>query len=154
MNLESYISGYVDGEGCFTISFSKRDKMTTGWEVKPSFSVSQNEDRAQVLRIMQKYFDCGSLRRDYHDKTLKLETRHLKNLTEKIIPHFQKFPLLSDKKKDFKIFSKICRLILARKHLTKNGLKQIVNLAFQMNPSGRRKYSKKFILNSLLKRKI
>src|SRR5437867_46433 len=104
MSLENYISGYVDGEGCFTISFSKRSKMKTGWEVKPSFSVSQNEDRAQVLRIIQQYFGCGSLRRDYSDKTLKFETRNLRNLTEKIIPHFHKFPLLSGKQKDFQIF--------------------------------------------------
>ena len=149
MSLENYISGYVDGEGCFTISFSKRDKMNTGWEVKPSFSVSQNEDRSQVLKIMQQYFGCCTLRRDYHDKTLKLETRQIKNLTEKIIPHFQRFPLLSAKQHDFELFAQVCKLVEARKHVTKPGLKKIVNLAFQMNPSGRRRYSKEEILNSV-----
>jgi hypothetical protein len=149
MGLENYISGYVDGEGCFTVSFSRREKMTTGWEIKPSFSVSQNEDRSQVLRLMQKYFGCCSLRRDYNDKTLKLETRDLKNLMEKIIPHFQKYPLLSSKRKDFMIFVKICKLIQKKRHIKKNGLRKIVNLAFQMNLSGRRKYSKEEILNSL-----
>lgn len=149
MSLENYISGYVDGEGCFTISFSKRDKMNMGWEVKPSFSVSQNEDRSQVLKIMQQYFDCCTLRRDYHDKTLKLETRQIKNLTDKIIPHFEKFPLLSAKQKDFELFAQVCKLVRARQHVTKLGLKKIVNLAFQMNPSGRRRYSKEEILNSL-----
>ncbi len=149
MSLENYISGYVDGEGCFTISFSKRDKMNMGWEVKPSFSVSQNEDRSQVLKIMQRYFDCCTLRRDYHDKTLKLETRQIKNLTERIIPHFHKYPLLSAKQKDFELFAKICKLVEKRQHVTKPGLKKIVRLAFRMNPSGRRKYSKEEILGSL-----
>ena len=149
MSLEHYISGYVDGEGCFNVSFSRRAKMKTGWEVKPSFSVSQNEDRSQVLKIMQKYFNCCTLRRDYHDKTLKLETRQLNNLTEKIIPHFLKYPLLSSKKRDFTLFAKVCQIMASKKHTKKSGLVRIIDLAFQMNSSGRRKYSKEEILNSL-----
>lgn len=154
MSLESYISGYVDGEGCFTISFSRREKMSTGWEVKPSFSVSQNEERAQVLKLIQEYFNCGSIRRDYGDKTLKFETRNLQNLVTKVIPHFCKFPLLSDKQKDFEIFSKVCNLVAQKKHLNSEGLKVIVDLAFQMNPSGKRKYSKEIILNSFIEKDI
>ena len=49
MDISSYISGYVDGEGCFTVSFSPRSKLRVGWEVRPSFSVSQNADRSEVL---------------------------------------------------------------------------------------------------------
>ena len=153
MSLESYISGYVDGEGCFTISFSRRLKMKTGWEVKPSFSVSQNENRAQVLKLMQRYFGCGSIRRDYSDKTLKFETRNLQNLLRKIIPHFQKFPLLSEKRRDFLFFARVCKLVAKKKHLTASGLKQITKFAFQMNPGSKRKYTKADILNSL-QRKI
>jgi hypothetical protein len=40
--LAEYISGYVDGEGCFSVSFTKRTKFLVGWETKPSFSISQN----------------------------------------------------------------------------------------------------------------
>ena len=76
MNLEQYISGYVDGEGCFCVSFSYRPyNIKLGWEVKPSFAVGQNYDRREVLDLMQRYFDCGFMRRDYGDKTLKFEVR-------------------------------------------------------------------------------
>ena len=51
--LSVYISGYVDGEGCFTVSISPRAKLRAGWEVRPSFSVSQNGDRAEVLYALQ-----------------------------------------------------------------------------------------------------
>ena len=105
-NIYEYISGYTDGEGCFSVSFSKRKKMAIGWETKPSFSVSQNEDRAEILYLMQKIFKCGFLRRDFSDKTLKYEVRNLENLTRRIIPHFKKYPLLSSKKKDFDSFKK------------------------------------------------
>ena len=53
MDISSYISGYVDGEGCFTVSFSPRRKLRMGWEVRPSFSVSQNADRAEVLSAIR-----------------------------------------------------------------------------------------------------
>lgn len=66
-----YISGFADGEGCFSVSFSKRDKFLIGWETKPSFCVAQNHDRAEVLYLMQKEFGCGFMRRDAKDRTLK-----------------------------------------------------------------------------------
>src|ERR1700704_5619847 len=47
MDLSAYFAGFVDGEGCFTVSFSPRSKLLIGWEVRPSFSVSQNADRSQ-----------------------------------------------------------------------------------------------------------
>jgi hypothetical protein len=141
-NIQEYISGYVDGEGCFSISFSKREKFLVGWETKPSFSVSQNEDRAQILFLIQKVFKCGFIRRDYSDKTLKYEIRSLDDLINKVIPHFEKYPLLSAKQKDFKFFKQICLLMQRNLHRNKNGLQKIINLAFMMNPSGKRKYTK------------
>ena len=59
MDLSAYFAGFVDGEGCFTVSFSPRSKLLIGWEVRPSFSVSQNADRSEVLLLMQQHF--GSL---------------------------------------------------------------------------------------------
>jgi len=141
-NIQEYISGYVDGEGCFSISFSKRDKFLVGWETKPSFSVSQNEDRAQILFLMQKVFNCGFIRRDYFDKTLKYEVRSLNDLIHKIIPHFENYPLLSDKQNDFNYFKTVCLLMEKNLHKKKSGLKKILNYAFRMNPSGKRKYTK------------
>ena len=141
-NIYEYISGYVDGEGCFSISFSKRDKFLVGFETKPSFSASQNEDRAQILFLMQKVFGCGFIRRDYSDKTLKYEVRSSDEVIKKIIPHFEKYPLLSDKQKDFEFFKQVCFLMQRNLHREKNGLEKIMNLAFKMNPSGKRKYTK------------
>lgn len=147
--LAQYISGYVDGEGCFCVSFSKRLKLKIGWEIKPSFAVGQNYDRREVLDLMMKYFDCGFMRRDYADKTLKYEVRSLDELITKVIPHFKSFPLISGKQKDFLIFAEICKKMKNQQHLTLNGLKTIVRLAYQMNGSGKRKYSKDQMLTLL-----
>lgn len=146
-NLGEYFSGYVDGEGCFSISFSKRQKFLVGWETKPSFSVSQNYDRAEVLFLVKNRLKCGFMRRDFSDRTLKYEVRRLNDLIKKVIPHFEKYPLLSAKQKDFLIFKEICFLMINKEHRTLKGLQKIINLAFKMNASGRRRYSKKNILN-------
>jgi|SRR3989338_2520629 len=146
-NLEEYISGYVDGEGCFTVTFNKRTKAKLGWELRPSFSVSQNEDRRQVLDLMRKYFGCGYIRRDYADKTVKFEIRDHNDL-EKVITHFDQFPLLSKKQQDFQLFKQVCGIIKFGRHLHKDGFAEIVNLAYQMNGSGKRKRVKEEILSS------
>lgn len=91
---------------------------------------------------MQKFFGCGFIRRDFSDKTLKYEVRSLDDLINKIIPHFEKYPMLSKKQKDFEFFKHVCNLMQKELHKHKNGLEKIMNLAFKMNPSGKRKYTK------------
>src|SRR5213075_1473539 len=107
----SYITGYVDGEGCFMVSVAPRPTLLVGWEVRPSLSVSQNADRSEVLLLMQRYFDCGTIRPDRSDRTLKWEVRRLPYLIERIIPHFRKYPMLSSKQ----------RLRVIRRRMRANG---------------------------------
>lgn len=148
-HLPSYISGYVDGEGCFTVSIAPRARLLVGWEVRPSLSVSQNRDRAEVLFLIEEYFGCGSIRPDRSDRTLKWETRRLDDLVERVIPHFQMVPLLSKKRLDFETFATICQRMKSGAHLGREGLREIVRLAHSMNVSGKRRYAMEEILDAL-----
>jgi hypothetical protein len=147
--LSAYISGYVDGEGCFTVSIAPRAKLRVGWGVRPSLSVSQNGDRAEVLHAIASYFGCGRIRPDRSDKTVKWETRRLEILLERVIPHFERYPLLSGKRYDFDRFAVICRLMAGDSHRNRSGLVEIVELARGMNPSGRRRYDSEALLAQL-----
>ena len=147
--LSAYISGYADGEGCFSISIAPRATLAVGWEVRTSFSVSQNGDRAEVLYALQSYFGCGSIRPDRSDKTLKWETRSLDELVGRVVPHFVRYPLLSAKQLDFERFAFACRLMADGEHRSREGLFTIVSIARDMNPSGRRRYDADEILASL-----
>ena len=149
--LSAYISGYTDGEGCFSISISPRATLSVGWEVRPSFSVSQNGDRAEVLHALQAYFGCGSIRPDRSDSTLKWETRSLDELVERIVPHFIRYPLLSAKRLDFERFALVCRLMADGEHRRRAGLIKIVSIVREMNPSGRRRYDADELLAQLFK---
>jgi LAGLIDADG endonuclease len=153
VDLPSYISGYVDGEGCFTVSISPRPTLLVGWEVRPSLSISQNGDRSEVLLMVQRYFGCGTLRPDRSDRTVKWETRSLSNLTMSVIPHFHRYPLQSGKRSDFELFAGICRRMVRGEHRGPEGLAEIVRLAARMNPSGKRGYLAETILGSLVEMK-
>jgi len=134
VDVPSYLSGYVDGEGCFTVSIAPRPTLRVGWEVRPSLSVSQNGDRPEVLLIMQDYFRSGTLRPDRSDKTLKWEVRSLPVLIARIIPHFETYPLLSGKQRDFEAFADVCRWMVRGDHLLPEGLQRIVRRIQAMKP--------------------
>jgi hypothetical protein len=149
MDRASYITGYVDGEGCFSVSFSPRKGVRTGWEVRPSFSVSQNADRSEVILLIKDCFGCGSIRPDRSDRTIKYEVRCIDDLIERVIPHFERYPLISGKREDFERFAQVCRLVRQGAHLTRNGLSEVVRLALEMNTSGKRKFTAEQIEQSL-----
>ena len=152
LDLDSYVSGFVDGEGCFCVSFQPSKRHTLGWEARPSFSVSQNADRAQLLHILQERWGCGSIRPDRSDNTLKFEVRNIRELVGAVIPHFEKYPLVSAKAADFPLFSDICQRMHRGEHRTLDGFRTIVEAAMRMNSSGKRKYSSHEILNSMAAR--
>ena len=149
MDLASYISGFVDGEGCFCVSFQPSKRHRFGWEIRPSFSVSQNADRAELLYVIQRW-GCGFIRPDRSDKTIKFEVRNVGALIEKVLPHFQEHPLASSKQRDVEKFERICKLIHTGRHLKWEGFMEVVKISMQMNPSGKRKYLESDILKSLL----
>ena len=149
MDVASYISGFVDGEGCFCVSFQPSRRHRFGWEVRPSFSVSQNADRAELLYLLQGIWECGFIRPDRSDKTLKFEVRNIADLVGRVLPHFRTYPLMSSKQADVMRFDRICCLIHEGRHLEREGFETIVRIAMEMNPSGKRKYSARDILESL-----
>ena len=142
MDIDAYLSGYADGEGCFCVSINRSKRHKFRWEIRPSFSVSQNQNRAKVLTLFKDQLKCGSIRPDRSDKTLKYEVRNVKELNSKVVPHFEKHHILSSKQKEFKLFADICRKMYCKEHLTKEGLKKILQLANRINPTGNKKFSR------------
>lgn len=158
LNTNTWISGFVDGEGCFSISFNLRKKMKNGIEVRPSFSISQKKDignlNYKIVNSFRSAFKGGFVRFSKSDQSWKYETRNVKHIVKKIIPYFQKNQLLTAKKLDFDKFSKICFLINSNHHLSLIGIKEIIEIAHTMNFSGKRKYLKDYLLKLLNEMKI
>ena len=149
MDIKSYITGFVDGEGCFLISFSLRSKMKLGIEVRPSFSVSQHERSRDIIFFLRQFFQCGGVRFSKRDQNYKFEVRNIGDLIKIIIPHFKKFPLLTSKKEEFEKFANVCGLIYSNKHLSREGLEKIIKLSEKINTSGNKKYNRSDLLKMI-----
>ncbi len=149
IHLPSYISGYFDGEGCFTVAISPRATLRVGWETRPSVSVSQNADRSEVIEEIHDYFGCGSIRPDPSDATVKWESRSIHDLVERVLHHFAIHPLRSGKQRDVEAMDDICQRMVSGDHLSTDGLAAIVSIARDMNPSGTRRYDPDEILRDL-----
>ena len=146
MEMASYITGFVDGEGCFSVSFSMRKKMKLGIEVRPSFSVSQHRRNKEIILKLQQFFKCGGVRYSKRDQNFKYEVRSVDDIVKKVIPHFEKYELKTSKKDDFNAFKEICRLIYTNHHLSTEGLKRIIDLSEHVNKTGKKKYDRADLL--------
>lgn len=59
--------------------------------------------------------------------------RKFEDIYNVVIPHFNKYPLLSNKRADFLLFEKIALLMKNKEHLTDEGLLKIVAIKASMN---------------------
>ncbi len=144
-----YITGIAEGEGCFSVSFSLRRRINVGIETRPSFSISMNERDLDLLKDIRKFFGCGGIRYSRQDRTYKFEVRSVRDLKRKILKHFDNYPLQGSKAKDYEKFREIVIMVSENKHLSKRYLRRIIKLAYEMNPSGKRKYREEELLKVL-----
>jgi hypothetical protein len=75
----------------------------------------------------------GSISINKRDESVILSISSLKDLTNVIIPHYIKYPLLTKKRADFELFKKVIDIMVNKKHLTHEGLNQILSLKASIN---------------------
>ena len=134
-----WIVGFVDGEGCFSVSIFKNRTTRSGWQVLPEFVVTQGEKSLFVLEEMKNFFGCGRVfvnrRYDNHKENLyRYCVRAIKDLREIIVPFFQENPLRTAKRKDFEIFKAAIQLMSENAHLSKEGIERLKTLKSSKNP--------------------
>jgi hypothetical protein len=141
LHIGYYLAGFTDGEGSFNLSFRKRDDYSTPWKVSLCFNVSQRDK--VILALFKKHLRCGTLR-SRSDGVWYYEVNNFQAIIENVIPFFDRFGFLSAKKKrDYAKFKQIARLMQHGQHLSKEGIKTILEIRKEMNDggAGRRKYS-------------
>ena len=127
-----WITGFVDGEGCFHVGINPHAEMTVGVQVLPEFTVVQHERDVQVLHALKAHFGCGVVRVNHGDR-MAYRVRSMKHLLEHIVPFFVKHPLKTGKNVDFLKFRDVLLLMEAGSHLTAEGVERIRSIASQMN---------------------
>ncbi len=149
-----YIAGFVDGEGTFHVAIAQSKENRFGWRIIPEFHVNQNNPSKSVLADIKVLFKCGYIQRNHkknnRDNTWVYVVRRRDDLLNKIIPFFSKYPLRTQKYRDFLLFREIVQKMSKNAHYAKSGIKRIINIAYQMNQGGKyRKVAKQYIIKSL-----
>jgi hypothetical protein len=133
-----WIVGFVDGEGCFSISIIKNKTTKSGIQIFPEFVVTQSAKSRETLIYLQKYFQCGKVyenkRTDNHRESLyRFCVRSFQDLQGKIVPFFDINNLQTAKNQDFLIFKQVLGLMSQKEHLNQAGFENIKMLASKMN---------------------
>jgi len=143
-----WIIGFIDGEGCFSISFVKqsdrkeknriRRGYKNGYQIFHEFAVTQGAKSLQSLKDVKKFFAVGEIyinnRYDNHNENLyRYVVRKRADILNTIIPFFRQYQLRTAKKKDFVKFDKCMEIIRKGNHLKMSGIKKIVKITSKMN---------------------
>lgn len=126
-----FISGFTDAEGCFSISIQHNTKMKTNWRVLPSFHIKLHIKDINILEDIKYTWGIGTIRKSGLD-TVFYTVESFTEL-EFIINHFEKYPLISAKYCDYLLFKECFEIIKQKKHLTSEGLLQLVALKSSLN---------------------
>jgi hypothetical protein len=136
-----WIAGFVDGEGCFSVSVHRNSFMHRhgGWQIQSAFHVYKHSDHRDVLELLRSHFGCGYVRpKGSQSSVLTYSVSALRELDEIVVPFFEEHCLLV-KDQDFRLFSSIVRAMKQKEHLTVEGFEWIVRAAYQMNANGKQR---------------
>jgi hypothetical protein len=146
--LHYFLAGFVDGEGSFNVSFAKHPTMQSRWIILVKFQIYQHQNHRELLEFFREVLGTGRIDKKSGSDVLSLAVSGRPNLTEIIIPFFQRYPLAT-KADAFKKFTTIINMMNEERHRTIEGFEQIVYLAHTMNAEGRfRIYSPEYIIES------
>ena len=127
-----WVTGFVDGEGCFFVGLNEHPDMKTGVQVLPEFTVVQHERDVQLLFALKEFFGCGVVRSNHGDR-MAFRVRGKEHLLQRVVPFFVEHPLKSKKRVDFEKFRRVLLKMEAGDHLTAKGVEEIREIASQMN---------------------
>ena len=129
---EGWVTGFVDGEGCFFVGVNPHPEMTAGYQVLPEFTVVQHERDVQLLHGLKEFFGCGVVRRNHGDR-MAYRVRGLEHLLTRVVPFFVEHPLKSRKRQDFIKFRDVLLIMQRGDHLHAEGVARIREIAAGMN---------------------
>ena len=151
--LKYYLLGFTDAEGCFSISLKKENTARFGWALDPLFQITQHKCNREVLEMFQKELKCGRIiEKSGQPDCLVFLVDNRRQLTEKIIPFFEKYELLT-KFNDFAKFKDVILGLENKMHHRKDTFIELIKKCYEMNLEGKqRRYKIEEILEDLNKR--
>jgi hypothetical protein len=129
INNSHWLAGFASAEGCFFILIkSKENSRET---VQLMFKLSQHSRDEQLMKSIIDFLGCGNVY--VSGTTVEYIVTKFNDLTDKVIPFFQKYPIQGVKHLDFLDFVSVIELMKNKMHLTEEGLDRIKKIKNGMN---------------------
>ena len=126
-----FITGFTDGEGCFSCSVLKSSSYKIGWEVQLNFQIKLHvKDYPLLLKIQHSLGGIGTV--NSNQSICVFRVRKFQQLLE-LVKFFDKYPLISKKRADYLLFKQIVSIMELKEHLTLQGLQKIINIKATLN---------------------
>jgi hypothetical protein len=107
-----------------------------------------------LLEKIKDFFGVGTIHIRNTRNIAVYSVQSFEDLTNTIIPHFDKYPLLTQKQGDFLLFKSAMALLNAKEQSTSRGLSNIINIKASMNKPMSSVLSKAFPKTVPIKRPI
>lgn len=135
-----WVTGFTDGEGCFAIVIYSREHKKTP-AVQFSFSIGLSERDLNIIKKIKDFFGGGfySVRKNKGNRDAYYACNGPNIIKEKIISHFEKYPLQTEKKKSYELWKKAIGIWQSPEFSKKEKLLKLVKIREKMNPKGRKK---------------
>ncbi|XWW92072.1 LAGLIDADG endonuclease (mitochondrion) [Cordyceps javanica] len=127
-----FVTGLTEAEGSFTISFVKNDRYKMGYQIQGIFKITMHQKDKDLLYQVKDFFDAEGSVTKHGDTTLQYTVKSFKSL-DKIIAHFDKYPLISQKYADYLLFKDAVSLIKIKEHLNRKGFIKVLCIRASMN---------------------
>jgi hypothetical protein len=127
-----FVTGFADAESSFVILINKNSKYKMGYSIQASFAIKLHKKDRVLLEKIVSYFGVGNISIGGVD-SLSYRVTSLKDLTGTIIPHFDKYPLISKKRADYELFKQIVELMNSKEHLTPAGFQKCLAIKASIN---------------------
>lgn len=127
-----WITGFADAESSFSIRIIQDKSRKTGWRILPIFCIDLHEKDLLLLERIRDYFNAGNIYK-HKSNAVIYTVQSFYELNNNIIPHFEKYPLLSIKRKNFFLFKLVLNLLNNKAQSSHEGLQKIINIRASMN---------------------
>ena len=130
-----WVSGFVAGDGGFSIYIRPAKDYVLSEIVSCRFHIAQHVKDLELMKLFIKFFNCGSVSVRSNTATPRCDfyVQDSALILEKILPHFDTYPLLNLKQEDYLCFKECLNIIKLKQHLTQEGLNKIKSLNLEMN---------------------
>jgi NADH:ubiquinone oxidoreductase subunit K len=129
-----FISGIFDAESSFVVTILKNPRYSTGWNIQARVQIKMHEiDRVLIEKISKFFGGIGYISKPSNNSTVEFRVSTLTDIVNVIIPHFDKYPLITKKHADYILFKQIINLMVNKEHNTLDGIQKIINIRASLN---------------------